>query len=138
MCVSGLRHLSADMLRTVLSLVLKNFQDVYLLVDSMDECTQRKELLAWIKEMKGSKTGNLHLLATSRPEHIIKECMESLEIGQVCLEGDDVNRDIESYVDDLLQESEKLKKWSEEIRQKLMTNAAGMYVLRVYVLYLGL
>ncbi|ETW75133.1 hypothetical protein HETIRDRAFT_455819 [Heterobasidion irregulare TC 32-1] len=129
MCVSGRRHLSADMLRTALSLALKNFQDVYLLVDSMDECSEMKELLGWIKEIKGSKTGNLHLLATSRPEHIIKECMESLEIGQVCLEGDDVNRDIESYVDDLLQESEKLKKWSEEIRQKLMTNAAGMFRL---------
>ena len=135
MCVSGLRHLSADMLRTVLSLVLKNFQDVYLLVDSMDECTQRKELLAWIKEMKGSKTGNLHLWATSRPEHIIKECTEPLEIGQVCLEGDDVNRDIESYVDDLLQESEKLKKWSEEIRQKLVKNAAGMCVLWIYLMF---
>ena len=138
MCAGGRRRLSAGMLQTTLSLVLAKFQDVYLLVDSMDECTQRKELLGWMKEMKASKTANLHLLATSRPEHIIKECMESLEIGQVCLEGDGVNRDIESFVDDLLQESEKLKKWSEDIREKLLKNAAGMYVLRVYVLYLGL
>ena len=138
MCAGGHRHLSADMLRIALSLVLAKFQDVYLLVDSMDECTQRKELLGWMKEMKTSKTGNLHLLATSRPEHIIKECMELLEIVQVCLEGDDVNRDIESCLDDLLDESEKLKRWGKEIRQKLLTNAAGMYVLRVYVLYLGL
>ena len=133
MCAGGHRHLSADMLRMALSLVLAKFQDVYLLVDSMDECTQRKDLLGWMKEMKTSKTANLHLLATSRPEHIIKECMESLEIGQVRLEGDGVNRDIESFVVDLLQESEKLRKWSEEIRQKLVKNAAGMCVLCFYV-----
>ncbi|KIJ16631.1 hypothetical protein PAXINDRAFT_10344, partial [Paxillus involutus ATCC 200175] len=59
-------------LRTTLGEVVQSFDEVYILIDTLDECDSQAELLDWMTSLQ-STTQGLHLLATSRPERIIEE-----------------------------------------------------------------
>ena len=71
-CGSGVRQPSLESLQSTLLLVLCQFHRAYLIVDAMDECTDRSELLDWVKEIMYWKVGRLHVFATSREDVDIK------------------------------------------------------------------
>jgi len=127
----GHQRPSNDSLQQTLRLILNEFQHVYIIIDSLDECTQRKKLLNWIKELVGWKSGKLHLLATSREEQDIKKCLQPLYTGHIWVEGEFANRDIETYLDWMLMENCDLERWDEKTRHEmkaaLMKGSQGMY-----------
>ena len=71
-CNSGVQPPSLESLQRTLLLILDSFCDVYVIVDALDECSDRIKLLNWIKEIAGWKVGKLHFMATSRPEREIE------------------------------------------------------------------
>ena len=122
-------------LKDVLLQILDRFQEAYIIIDSLDECSDRGKLLGWIAEIMSWKVAKLHLLTTSRPERDIETHMQSLDACSVTLEGESVASDIEKYIDWTLQEGDKWKFWDklvlDQVKMKLMEDAGAMYNLSV-------
>ena len=110
--------------------MLKGFDDVYILLDALDECTDRADLLRFIEQLVDWKISGLHVLATSRKENDINTCLGSLMIYQLCIQDDCVDADIRIHVMKKLSDDPKLRKWpikvQNEIEDALMKGAKGM------------
>jgi hypothetical protein len=107
---------------------------VFIIIDALDECTTREELLHWIR---GLASSNAHILVTGRPEAEFQGEIPRLfdERNCVLLDKKAVNADIRSYVNVTLEQKRDFvdKKLSQgildEIRDKIGDGADGMQVL---------
>jgi hypothetical protein len=105
-------------------------------LDALDECTQRAELMEMIETMVGWKIQNLHLLVTSRRERDIESSLEGFVDPQnsICLQSEVVDKDIQRYVRQRLSNDKRLRKWEKDssmigqIENVLISGAKGMYV----------
>jgi hypothetical protein len=135
-CEDGRRQPSLRALLEVLQLMLQEFAHVYVVLDALDECTQRSELMDMIETVAGWQLDNVHLLLTSRKERDIEISLESFVVDEdtVCLQKDVVDKDIERYVQQRLSNDKNLAKWNrdsavrQEIETAMMCGARGMYV----------
>jgi hypothetical protein len=131
-CHDGGAPPSVESLRATLLLILDAFDDVYIVLDALDECTERKELLKWIKDMTSWRKGKLHLLGTSRQVEDVSKYLRSLDPDHVCMMEDLITCDIEKYIDSILHQDDAFEHWDSEvkatIKNKLLENAGGMYV----------
>jgi len=127
---NGSRQPSADSLMSTLQDILQGFQQAYIVLDALDECSERDDLLSLIEEIVGWKLGTLHILATSRKEQEIEDCLSSLVSNQINIQSTVVDADIRIHVRDRLQKDRKLRKWSAEaqleIEAALVDGAHGM------------
>jgi len=132
-CSSGVHPPSLDALQRTLLLILDNFRDTYVIVDALDECADRIQLLNRFKEMASWKVGKLHFLATSRQEREIEIRLRSLDPISICLEGESVDLDIATYLDRMLQDDEESMAWNvdvdirHKVKMSLLQGAQGMY-----------
>ncbi|KAH6875175.1 hypothetical protein BKA58DRAFT_418768 [Alternaria rosae] len=132
---NGNRQPSLRALLEVISQAVQEFTQVYVVLDALDECTQRSELMDMLETMAGWPLDNLHLLMTSRKEREIETSLESYvrEEDAVCLQRDIVDQDIQRYVQQRLHDDKGLAKWSkdaairQEIEAALMGGARGMF-----------
>lgn len=121
---------SIGTLQDTLQIITGAFEKVYIVIDALDECTDRAELLLWVKNILRWKEGKLHILLSSRPEHDIEDQLAALDdLERTCFAGGSANPDILKYVDDLVLAK---KKWAPEIqalvRHALLERADGRYV----------
>jgi hypothetical protein len=132
-CHDGGAQPSVESLRATLLLILEAFDDVFIVLDALDECTKRNDVLKWIKEMTSWRKGKLHLLATSRPEEDIAKNLRLLDPDYVDIKQDLITRDIKRYIDFILEDDVAFDRWNNEIKanikSKLLESAAGMFVL---------
>ena len=132
-CNSGVQPPSLEALQRTLLLILDNFRDTYVIVDALDECSDRIKVLDWIKEITGWKVGKLHFLVTSRQERDIEIRLLSLQPLSICLEGEFVDLDIAMYLDRMLRDNEELTAWNvddhmrDKVKTSLLQGAQGMY-----------
>jgi hypothetical protein len=132
---NGQRQPSPHALLEVTPQVMQQFTHAYIVLDALDECTQRQELMDVLETVAGWQLDNMHLLMTSRKERDIESSVESYveEEDTVCLQRDVVDRDIQRYVQQRLTDDKKLAKWNkdaavrQEIEDALMQGARGMY-----------
>jgi uncharacterized membrane protein len=104
---------------------------VFVIIDALDECTAREELVQWLKHLASRKA---QLIVTGRPEiefqSAIPQSFDKLNCVQ--LDKNVVNGDIRSYVEATLEQKPDFvdKKLSpsilEEIRDKIGDGADGM------------
>lgn len=135
-CKNGEKQPSLHELLDVMPKVMRQFTHVYIVLDALDECTQRSELMSMLESVIGWKLDMVHLLLTSRKERDIETSLEShIEKDNiVSLQRDIVNEDISRYVRNRLHEDKALAKWNkdadikQEIETALMSRAGGMYV----------
>jgi hypothetical protein len=131
MCKNGHQQPPIDALCNTLQQILYAFEQAYIIIDSLDECTDRVQFLNWIEEIVSWKVGRLHLLATSRPVPDIENHLRSLDAKCLCLEMEPANDDIATYLTWMLQTDAKLSQWDEETRDNIraivMEKAQGMY-----------
>jgi hypothetical protein len=110
--------------------MLKDFQQTFIILDALDECKEREELLGLLENFIDWEVESLHVLATSRRERDIEEALEPLVTGQVCIQSALVNADIYIHICERLQNDLKLRKWpanvQTEIEKTLMDGAHGM------------
>jgi predicted ATPase len=137
---NGQRQPSCESLCKVLSQMLDEAKEVYIVLDALDECRIREGspsagLLSWIETLLQPGQGNLRLLVTSRPEHDIETVLRNLakrEEAIVPIQSDLINNDIRSYVHSRVRVGDGLKRWQErtdvlvEIETALMEKANGM------------
>ncbi|SLM39321.1 P-loop containing nucleoside triphosphate hydrolase [Lasallia pustulata] len=134
-CDNGERQPDVEGLLRVLKEVLEGFDETYIVLDALDECTDRKELLERMGEIQGWKLRQLRMLVTSRWLIDIKESLEPLteSRGRICIQSSLVDADILTYVRGRLQNDRDLKRWrgmpqvQEEIETTLKEKANGMF-----------
>jgi hypothetical protein len=129
----GKQQPTPDALESTLQHILGDFQQTFIILDALDECKEREELLGLLENLIGWEVENLHVVATSRRERDIEETLEPLATGQVYIQSALVNADIHIHLCERLQNDPKLKKWpanvQREIEKTLMDGAHGMYVV---------
>src|ERR1700728_5334289 len=128
-CHDGGSQPTVKSLQATLILILEAFDDVYIVLDALDECPERKGLLKLITEMICLRKDKLHLLVTSRPEEDIAMHLRLLNPDHVCMEPEFVTGDIARYIDRILDVEDQ---WSNDtnatIKSTLLERAGGMYV----------
>jgi hypothetical protein len=122
-CMNGERQPTAEALLEILRHMLQGFDSIFAILDALDECKERLELLEDIEEMTGWRTGKLHMLATSRREKDIEESLMPLvsDKDTICIQSALVNSDIRAYTHERLQTDRRLKRWRKmpEVQQEL-------------------
>lgn len=127
---AGREQPSFASLQQILQILIEGLDDAYIMIDSLDECGDRIELLQWIRIISGWNSAKLHLLLTSRIEHDITRFLERLpSVIPIRLDGPHLAGDIGVYLDERLSLNNR---WSAEIRAliraTLMKGADGMCV----------
>ena len=130
-CKNGLQKPTDHDLYEVLKSYLSGFQDVYLFIDALDECTLNvEEVLELVKLINGWSIRGCHLLVTSRKELLIANSLRQAMPIEVDLTSMPVNQDIEKYIDHMLFSATELKTWKpnakELIKVTLMEKGKGM------------
>ena len=133
-CGNGGRQPTPDMLLATLHQIMKSFEEIFIVLDALDECSDRQELLEDIEQFKHWTDVNLHILSTSRREKDIEERIEPLARceGKIPVDSMHVNDDIRAFVHEKLQTDLKLRRWGkepkaqQEIENALMDKADGM------------
>jgi hypothetical protein len=136
-CENDQRQPTLNALLEVIPQVIHQFKHVYIVLDALDECTQRLELLHLLKLIDGWQLSNMHLLVASRKERDIEDSLRDYvrEEDVVDLQRDVVDKDILHYVQQRLSDDKGLAKWNkdatirQEIEDALMRGARGMYVI---------
>lgn len=67
-CGTGVSQPSLPMLMKTLRELVQSFADVFIILDALDECKERNNLMANVEDMAGWKLASLHMLVTSRKE----------------------------------------------------------------------
>ena len=131
-CGSGHQEPTLGDLQKTLQKLLDGFSSTFIILDALDECTEREKLLSWIQSVILEKNINLglHLIVTSRPEEEIENKFKSYHYIDLVEESE--NHDLVAYLDYQLQNDSDLQKWNsdsqEQIKLTLMKQANGMYV----------
>ena len=127
---NGQKQPTIEDLTILLRQMLKIFKGTYILLDALDECTDREELLEFIEALMEWNIQDLHVLATSRKENDIATSLEPLVTLQQGIQSALVNADIRIHIMERLSSDPKLKKWpvdvQKEIEDALMKGAKGM------------
>ena len=133
LCHNGGAQPSVESLHATLLLILESFNDVYIVLDALDECAERQDVLKWIDQTTSWKKSKLHLLATSRPEEDIAKHLRSLDPDHLNIKQDLVSHDIEKYIDSILYDEDSFEQWGDEmktnIKNTVLKSAEGMYAL---------
>ena len=131
-CGHGHQEPTLGDLHKTLQKILHGFSSTFIILDALDECTEREKILNWIQTFILEKDINLglHLIVTSRPEKEINDQFKSHHYIDVVEESGD--HDLTAYLDYQLQNDSFLQKWKfdiqEEIKSTLLKKADGMCV----------
>lgn len=113
-----------------LKTLIESMPNVYLVVDALDECLEREDLLQLLTQIASWRLDNLHILATSRRERDIEDVLMQLTSACIGLESATVDADIQVYLRTTLANDPRFKIWTvdelQEIKNALMQRAQGM------------
>jgi hypothetical protein len=130
-CANGQRQPTTDALLETLHYLIQDYQKVFLILDALDECAERLDLLSVLKQIVSWKSG-ICILVTSRKEADIGENLDLIGPKKICIQSNLVDNDIRAYVRERLNNDWKLRRWKkhpviqDEIEKTLMEKAGGM------------
>jgi hypothetical protein len=114
---SSNRQGSVEEYLIALQYLVQVFPRVFLVLDALDECDRQgtgvKELRKILKTITQWNIKTLHLIITSRRERDIESWLDGLVRSPniISLQGDIVDKDIQLYVRDRIDNDEYFKKW---------------------------
>ena len=128
------RQPTLDALLELMQQIIRGLPQSYIILDALDECNDRMELMNILETLCRWQLENLHLLLTSRRERDIESSLECFIDKQniIGLQSQVVDKDIRSYVRHRLSNDKSLSKWQkdstvgQEIEIALMNGAHGM------------
>ena len=94
----------------------------YIIMDALDECpitstvpSPREEVLEFVDELVDLHLPNVHICATSRPEHDIQVVLEGLTQRPVSLHDETgQQQDIANYIASFVHSDRRMRRWREE------------------------
>ena len=129
-CENGHQQPAEDKIRSLLQDAVARTGRTYIILDALDECTDREPLLAFFDKLVKANQQGVHVLVTSRREKDIEDQFNAIANHNVNIENAVVDKDIYVYVRDRLATGPKLRKWplavQDEISTVLMEKADGM------------
>ncbi|KAF1972363.1 HET-domain-containing protein, partial [Bimuria novae-zelandiae CBS 107.79] len=134
-CENGQRQPSLHALLEVLQQIMREFLQVYVILDALDGCSERAELTDILETMSAWQLQNSHTLLASRRERDLESSLVTFIHQQnfVDLQSKLVDRDIQKYVRQRLSDDKRLSKWGkdsalrQDIEAALMKGAQGMF-----------
>lgn len=122
------RQALADTLMSLLAIL----NQVHLLIDAFDECTEMLELFAVLKQIKANQSCGARLFLTSQDQRYIKTSLVNLVGHYIDVTGSGHDLDIKSYISECLSANGKLGRWADEqvktdLARKLLDGAQGSY-----------
>lgn len=132
-CEDGRQQPTFESLFATLLRMVNYIGKTQIIIDALDECTTRKDLLLWMEKLCSGRAG-LYLLSTSRKEEDIESGLKRwIHQGNfVSIQQDPVNHDIHAYVHERLRNDYGFQRWRskpsvlDEIETELMKKADGM------------
>ncbi|KAI9805277.1 MAG: hypothetical protein M1833_005730 [Piccolia ochrophora] len=110
--------------------IIKPFDEVYFILDALDECKERESVYTFCSNLCNSGVPS-HLLVSSRREKDIEDALLPLATGEISVEGRHVDDDIRIYVQERLKTDKRLKKWPRDVHAEIETTivdgAHGMF-----------
>jgi predicted DNA-binding protein len=138
-CVENLYHrlqyrhdqpsLTSSYLTSIVQKLIREFEDVFLVLDALDECEQYEESLEWVQELAIAKDGILHLLVSSRQTQVFRSILEPIATDLVSVNEFTPAKDIQLHIREQLKSDSRMKKWpsdlQDQIESTLMANVDG-------------
>ena len=127
---NGQNQPTIEELSLLLREIIKSFRGTYILLDALDECTERADVLNFIEVLIGWNIDSLHVLSTSRKESDIATSLDPLATCQQSIQSAAVDADIRGHILERLSSDRELRKWpvhvQNEIEHALTKGANGM------------
>ena len=99
----GVQQPSDDQLQDILRHILNGLSGAYIVIDALDECTDRQKTLDWVNELVAHTDRNvgkrLHIVVTSRPERDIEKVFGALDQHSIDVGETTANQDIVKYLE---------------------------------------
>lgn len=125
-CAKGDIQPHPDALLTILQPVFQTFLHTFIIIDALDECVQREDLLKVIRMIFSWQIKGLHLLVTSRREGDIDNTLGQLlnKRSILSIRAEDLTHDIQLYINKRLYDDVRLQKWCKDpiLRQRIETS----------------
>lgn len=121
----------------VLSRLASSFTEVFLVIDTLDKCTEddgeRADLLEIIAEVHLWQQKQLHILITSRRQTDIEVVLEPLlTMKAISIRDEQVNADVKILISHDVGSLAKKNRWppilTNEVEEALLLGSNGMYV----------
>ena len=113
------RQPSDEQLQNVLCDILDKFSEAYIMIDALDECSDREKTLNWVNKLisdTNRKAANIHIVVTSRPERDIHKILAVLDPHPIDA-GEANTKDIVEYLK--LNMESKFTKYDENTLAKI-------------------
>ncbi|KDR71052.1 hypothetical protein GALMADRAFT_75337 [Galerina marginata CBS 339.88] len=114
-------------LQDTLRNILNGFSNVYIVIDALDECTDREKTLNWVNKLVADidwRAENLHILVTSRPLRDIEEVFGGLDPHSIDVSEATENRDIMEYLKLQMNSKSTFKKYDEDTQKNIESELA--------------
>lgn len=112
---------------------VEEFDHIYIILDALDECEERRKLLTTVQQLLCAETGKIHILVTSRSDADLEDHLTPIFTAHIRIESSLIEPDIRSYLQEQLHNNPKLRRWPQKVQERiesaLMTGAQGMYVV---------
>ena len=133
---NGQKQPSLEELSTLLQSMIQASGTTFIVLDALDECNSRGELLRLIGTIGAWDQADVHILLTSRSETEVRSTIESLDCRKFItdIQTSLNTEDIHTHIRSRLSLDADLKRWRkdatalEDIEAQLMKSADGMYV----------
>lgn len=122
------KHPQKESLVAILLRLLDDFNDVFIVLDALDECDDYQELCTILFEIVISP--KVHLLATSRWLQFLEQSFNQLRATHVTLKQEGQDLDIRLYTSHVVSSDVQLRQWptvtQARIEKVLSSKARGM------------
>lgn len=133
-CHNGKNQPQMKDLEKLLKTLIESHEKIYLVLDALDECENRHELVGYIEKAVGRKSAKLNVVMTSRRLRLFEELFDAglEEWNRLSIQNEKVDEDIRSYIHEKLRSDRRFKRWQnipgvqEEIETALMEKSDGM------------
>jgi hypothetical protein len=124
------RSIGVDQSVTLINCIIQSFARVYIVVDALDECSERGKLLQLLKTFWEKKPANVSCFLASRRESEIEDSVNTIADYHITCHGTIVDGDIRKYIQHRLGSEKAFKQWPEntrsEVERTLYTKSQGM------------
>ncbi|KZP23295.1 hypothetical protein FIBSPDRAFT_858564 [Athelia psychrophila] len=129
-CDQGFLQPPIELAEATLLRIVDSFDDVFIVIDSLDECSERKDVVQWIQSIASRARGKLHMMATSRSEPDIRRGLHSVTgLEDISVVGRVIEADISAFLDAKLA---AIDDWNEQglkelVKKSLLGGSDGMF-----------
>ncbi|KAE8156909.1 Pfs, NACHT and ankyrin domain protein [Aspergillus tamarii] len=135
LCENGRQKPSHGALCDTFMQMVGQVKNLQIVIDALDECTTKEDLLLWMERVASSGHTGLQLLITSQKREDIEDELKRWiqEDNFLPIQQDAISRDIRLYICERLRNDHHFRRWRSqpfirnEIETELMDKANGMF-----------